>query len=280
MLLKRQGENMVDLPAIDGYEMISLLGEGGVAKVYLGVQKKLKRKVAIKLLNPFYLQDKIIASRFVREAETAAGLSHSNIIQIFDTGKSGEYYYIIMEYMEDSLTDRLKLEPLQKMRPEQALSIIEDILKALDYAHFRGVCHRDIKPENIMFRQDSTPVLVDFGIARVFDSSVKLTGSDAIMGTIYYMSPEQCSAEDVDGRSDIYSLGVVLFEMLTGKKPYRSDKWLTVLHKHIEAPVPKLPVELALYQPLIDHMMAKDREKRISTGAQFKRLLNRITVKP
>jgi serine/threonine-protein kinase PpkA len=180
--------------------------------------------------------------------------------------------------MDENLKERLQLEPQHRMNPERVFEIVGEIFKALDYAHFRGVCHRDIKPENIMFRQDSTPVLVDFGIARVYDSSVRLTGSDSIMGTIHYMSPEQCNAEEVDGRSDIYSLGVVLFEMLTGKRPYNADKWISVLHQHIENPVPELPVELIHYQPLIDKMMAKDREKRISTGAQFMRLLNSIRI--
>jgi serine/threonine-protein kinase PpkA len=267
---------MAEYPVIAGYKIISLLGEGGVAKVYLGIQEKLKRKVAVKLLNPFFLKDKVVASRFEREAETAASLSHSNIVQIFDTGKVGDYHYIAMEYMEESLRERMKLEPQLKIPLGTALYIIETILNALDYAHLRGVCHRDIKPENIMFRQDSTPVLVDFGIARLYDSSVQLTGSDSIMGTIHYMSPEQCKALEVDSRSDIYSLGVVLFEMLTGEKPYKGKTWISVLHKHIEEPVPILSQELSRYQPLIDSMMAKDREERLSTGAQLVRLLNKI----
>jgi serine/threonine protein kinase len=269
---------MSAFPVIRGYEIKSSLGEGGVAKVYLGIQKKLKRKVAIKLLNPFFLKDKVVAHRFEREAKTAASLSHSNIIHIFDTGVDGDYHYIVMEYMEENLRERLQVEPHSKMSPDRAFEIINEVFKALDYAHFRGVTHRDIKPENIMFRQDSTPVLVDFGIARVFDSSVRLTGSDSIMGTIHYMSPEQCNAVEVDGRSDIYSLGVVLFEMLTGERPYTGDKWIAVLHKHIEKPIPKLPIELIHYQPLIDNMMAKDREDRISTGAQFMKLLNSIRI--
>jgi len=269
---------MSDFPVISGYEILSSLGEGGVAKVYLAVQEKLKRKVAIKLLNPFFLKDKVVAMRFEREAKTAASLSHSNIIHIFDTGIDGDYHYIVMEYMEENLRERLNVEPQHKMTPTRSFEIIGEILKALDYAHLRGVTHRDIKPENIMFRQDSTPVLVDFGIARVYASSVRLTGSDSIMGTIHYMSPEQCNAIEVDGRSDIYSLGVVLFEMLTGKKPYTGDKWIAVLHQHIENPVPKLPMELSQYQPLIDNMMAKDRGQRLSTGAQFMRLLNSIKV--
>jgi serine/threonine protein kinase len=270
---------MTTLPAVPGYKIISLLGEGGVAKVYLGVQEKLNRKVAIKMLNPFNLKDKEVALRFIREARTAASLGHSNIVQIFDTGKAGDYHFIAMEYMEDSLKERLNLDPEHKMSPSTALQIIEELLKALDYAHFRGVYHRDIKPENIMFRQDSTPVLVDFGIARVYDSSVQLTGSDSIMGTIHYMSPEQCSGVEVDGRSDTYSLGVVMYEMLTGIKPYKAKRWISILHQHVEGPLPILPKELRLYQPLIDKMMAKDREKRLSTAAQYMRLLNRIMDK-
>lgn len=267
---------MADVPDIKGYKMISLIGEGGVAKVYLAIQEKLKRKVAVKVLNPFFFKDQTIISRFDREAKTAAGLSHSNIIQIFDTGVSGDYHYIAMEYMEDSLKERMKLDPLHQMDPKTALFIIEEVLKALDYAHFKGVYHRDIKPENIMFRQDSTPVLVDFGIARVFDASKQLTRNDSIMGTIYYMSPEQCKAVEVDGRSDTYSMGVVLYEMLTGQRPYTGENWIAILHQHLEAPTPHLPQEFSRYQPLINSMMAKDRERRISTGAQYKRLLNRI----
>jgi serine/threonine protein kinase len=163
------------------------------------------------------------------------------------------------------------------MKPEVALNIVEDIMKALDYAHFRGVYHRDIKPENIMFRQDSTPVLVDFGIAHVYDSSVRLTGSDTIMGTVYYMSPEQCNAQkNVDGRSDFYSLGVVLYEMLTGLKPYTGGGLISILHQHVEKPIPKLPAELHHYQPLIDKMMAKNKVDRLASGPHFAMLRDRI----
>jgi serine/threonine protein kinase len=163
------------------------------------------------------------------------------------------------------------------MKPEVALNSVEEIMKALDYAHFRGVYHRDIKPENIMFRQDSTPVLVDFGIAHVYDSSVRLTGSDTIMGTVYYMSPEQCNAQkNVDGRSDFYSLGVVLYEMLTGLKPYTGGGLISILHQHVEKPIPKLPGELRHYQPLIDKMMAKNKVDRLASGPHFAMLRDRI----
>ncbi len=271
---------MNDHPDIPGYKILSELSRGGIARVYLGVQEKLNRKVAVKVLKPFYLKDKVTAERFKREAKTAAILTHSNIVQIYDTGETNEYHYIVMEYLEESLRERMKLAPDGKMNPEVALNIIEELIKALDYAHFRGVYHRDIKPENIMFRHDSTPVLVDFGIARVYDASLQMTGSDVIIGTVYYMSPEQCNAEkDVDGRSDIYSLGVVLYEMFTGVKPYNKGGIVAILQQHIEKPIPRLPENLNHYQPLIDKMMAKDREKRLSSAPHFALLLDRIKKK-
>jgi serine/threonine protein kinase len=268
---------MADFPGIPGYKILSKLNTGGMAAVYLGIQEKLNRKVAIKILEPFLLKTKETAARFEQEAKTAASLSHSNIIQIHDTGKIDDYHYIVMEYLEESLRDKMNQNPKGIMHPEIALDIIDNLMNALDYAHFRGIYHRDIKPENIMFKQDSTPVLVDFGIARIFDSYDELTGSGICMGTVDYMSPEQCQfPETVDGRCDVYSLGVVLFEMLTGKRPYKGKSYLSVVLKHIEAPLPVLPQKLIRYQPLIDRMMEKDRKKRISSGPEFNHLLDKI----
>lgn len=268
---------MVDAPEIPGCEIICGLKKGGMAAVYLAVQKTLNRKVAIKILEASVLENKITAARFDREARTAASLTHSNIIQIFDAGSVGDFHYIVMEYLEETLRERMMRNPKGRMHPEIALDITEEIMKALDYAHFRGVYHRDIKPDNIMFRHDGTPVLTDFGIARVFDAPDKLTKSNMIMGTIDYMSPEQCTAEaDIDGRSDTYSLGAVLFEMLTGRPPFKGGTKLSVAIQHIEKPVPTLPKSLSRYQPLIDSMMAKDREKRPSSAPQLDKLIYSI----
>jgi serine/threonine protein kinase len=275
---------MAELPEIPGYKILSQLGEGGMSTVYLGIQKKLNRKIAIKILEPSLLKKKRIEERFMKEAQIAANLHHSNIIQIFDTGKIENYHYTIMEYLNESLKDRMRQNPESKIPPKMALKITRKIMSALDYAHWQGVFHRDIKPDNIMFRQDSTPVLMDFGISLLFDVeevSDRLTKEGIIMGTIHYMSPEQClNKKDIDGRSDIYSLGVVLYEMLTGKKPYEGDSQLNIAFKHTKEPIPRLPGELSQFQPLIDGMMAKKRKDRISSGAQFMVLLEKIESSP
>lgn len=270
---------MADFPDIPGYKVVNVLGQGGAATVYLGIQEKLDRKVAIKILQPSLLKSNEVVKNFIKVAKTAASLSHSNIIQIYDSGKTGDYHYIVMQYLEESLKDRLERNPGRKMPPESALSIVEKIMKALDYAHLKGIYHRDIKPENIMFRHDTTPVLVDFGIARLYDSPDELTRSGTPIFTVFYYSPEECRSKQVDGRNDIYSLGVILYEMLTGEKPYKSESLISVALKHIEAPVPKLPMELSLYQPLIDKMMAKDKEERLASYPEFEQLLNKIMDK-
>jgi len=264
---------------IPGYRIISKIAEGGMATVYLGIQEKLNRKVAIKVLEPSLLKNRETPARFDKEAKTAAMLSHSNVIQIFDTGTIDDFHYIIMEYLQDNLKERMMVSSEGKLSPEKAIDIILDIMKALDYAHLQGVYHRDIKPDNIMFRQDNTPVLVDFGIARVFDTNDQLTKDGMSMGTVHYMSPEQCKAEQVDGRSDIYSLGIVFYEMLTGSKPYDGESIMAIVIKQVKSPVPTLPDELSQYQPLIDAMVAKNIEERISNSAQFREILDDILKK-
>ncbi len=269
---------MSEFPGIPGYSIVSTLGEGGMAAVYLAIQEKLGRKVALKILEPSLLKYAEAAARFDREAKTAAGLSHSNIIQIFDYGKSGKYPYIVMEYLPVSLKDLMKQHPECRVDPVQSLDIVEKIMRALDYAHIRGIYHRDIKPDNIMFREDSTPVLVDFGIVGVYISTNALTKTGKTMGTVYYMSPEQCKAQPVDGRSDVYSLGVVLFEMLTGKKPYAGDSPVSIAFQHVKDSIPALPPELSRYQPLIDKMMAKEKEQRLSSRPEFLEIVDKIML--
>lgn len=263
------------LPEIPGYKIIRKLGHGGMADVYLGMQENLEREVAIKVLAPFLFRDDRFATRFIKEAQTAARLAHPNIITIHDVGNVEDSYYIVMEYLEESLTARLK-KLGGALDPKVALKIVKMTAGALDYAHKKGFIHRDIKPDNIMFRSDGTVVLVDFGIARAIDSTTQLTRTGMSIGTPHYMSPEQCRGEKIDGRSDIYSLGVQLFELLTGTVPYTAENTAGIILKHIQDPIPRLPNHLAEYQLLIERMMAKDKEMRIQTGAELVKFIDGV----
>ncbi len=267
---------MNDLPEIPGYIIKRKLGRGGMANVYFGIQESLKRKVAVKILSQYLLQDEQLIKRFLREAETAANLNHSNIVHIYDVGKYNDLNYIVMEYLEGgNLKQKLKKGEIDE---EKALWIIEEISKALDYAHSKGIIHRDIKPENIMFREDGTPVLVDFGIAKAIGSETKLTKTGVYIGTPRYMSPEQIQGEELDGRTDYYSLGIVLYELLTGKVPYDGEDSIAIAMKHLQKPIPKLPPYLSVYQILIDKLMAKNREERLSNSRELENIINEIKL--
>lgn len=267
---------MSKLPQIPGYKITRKLGHGGMADVFLGVQENLEREVAIKVLVPSLFRDQQFSLRFVKEAQTAAKLAHPNIITIHDIGKVENSYYIVMEYLPESLNDRIKKVGI--LEPKEALAIIKMIAAALDYAHNKGFIHRDIKPDNIMFRSDGTAVLVDFGIARAIDSTTQLTRTGMSIGTPHYMSPEQCRGEKIDGRSDIYSLGVQLFELMTGTVPYKAENTAGIILKHIQDPIPRLPDELKQYQPLIDKMMAKERDTRLQTGAELIKFIDGLVT--
>ncbi len=265
---------MKDIPEIPGYRIEKVLGHGGMATVYLGVQENLGREVAIKVLTPEMFKDEQYRSRFLNEAHTASRLSHPNIVTIHDVGQVENHCYIVMERLHESLVERVKFKPDSRLHPIEAFKIIRQVAGALYYAHGEGFIHRDIKPDNILFRKDGTPVLVDFGIARALDSPAQLTTTGMIIGTPHYMSPEQCRGEPIDGQSDIYSLGIVLYEILTGDVPYRADSAAGVLLKHVQYPLPQLPPELRKYQPLLAKMIAKEKRERVSSGVELIRLLD------
>lgn len=267
-------EDIEILPHIPGYRLIERLGRGGMAQVFLGVQEALGRKVAIKVLNPQMIKDTKLVERFMNEARTASQLEHPNIVTIHDVAQKGDICYIVMEYLEDSLVSRIRNSPGFKLDRKEAFRIIRDVARALSYAHKSGIIHRDIKPDNILFRKDNTPVLVDFGIARAMDSDSRLTTDGMIIGTPHYMSPEQCKGETIDGQSDLYGLGVVLYEMLTGDIPYKADSATAILVKHIQDPIPSLPPQLSKYQPLLTRMMAKIKTERVSNAAELLKLID------
>ena len=264
---------MSDYPRIPGLSIRRELGRGGMATVYLAFQEKLQREVAVKILSPHLLQDTEFTSRFVKEAETAAKLHHSSIIPIYDIGEAGPSRYIVMEYLEETLKDRTRKGPLDS---QSALLILWQIADALAYAHKKGFIHRDIKPENIMFRADGTAVLTDFGIAKAAGSSSTLTKAGTTIGSPHYMSPEQAKGQGIDGRSDLYSLGCVFYEMLTGKPPFDAEDVFAVIVKHCQDPVPLLRGSLSGFQPLLDRMMAKRAEDRPQSAEELLGLINQV----
>lgn len=264
----------IDIP---GYKLKKELGAGGMAKVYLAIDTKLDRPVALKVLSPVFAENSRITKRFIKEAKTAAQLQHSNIISIFDVGKKGTMNYFAMEYLQENLKDRIK--QAGGIKPREALAIIKDVARALAYAHNKGFVHRDIKPDNIMFRKDGAVVLVDFGIVKAVNEKTKLTRTGISVGTPQYMSPEQIKARKVDGRSDIYSLGIVLFELLTGKLPFQADDLVKLALQHTGDPVPKLPEKLKDFQPLIEKMLAKNPHERVRNAEGLIRLIDALDYK-
>ena len=238
-------------------EIQRLMGRGGMAEVYLGRHTTLNRPVAVKVLHGHLSDDETLLSRFRSEAQAVAGLRHPNIVQVLDFDIAEDQPYIVMELVEGmSLAEYLlKLQRAEKhLTPETIVRLFTPITSALDYAHGRGIVHRDVKPANVLLRSeggeitaeslppDAEPVLTDFGVARIANASIR-TASGAIVGTPAYMSPEQVSGEIVDSRSDIYSLGIMLYEMLTGRLPFESESEsvAATLIKQITEQPPPMP---------------------------------------
>ncbi|MGH2739295.1 MAG: Stk1 family PASTA domain-containing Ser/Thr kinase [Actinomycetota bacterium] len=219
------------------YEIGAALGEGGMAKVFRGTDTVLGRTVAVKVLAPQFAKDKQFVERFRREAQAAAALNHPNVVSVYDTGDQGIVHFIVMEYVEGAtLAETIGRDG--PLHPERAIEIGEAVGRALGAAHAAGVIHRDVKPGNIMLTKDGEVKVMDFGIARAV-STDSVTQTATVLGTASYLSPEQAQGETVDGRSDIYSLGCVLYELLTGRPPFVGDTPVSVAYKHVnEPPIP------------------------------------------
>mgnify|MGYP001190414687 FL=1 len=231
----------------DRYELGEPLGRGGMAEVLEGRDLRLGRRVAVKILRPDLAKDPAFQSRFRREAQSAASLNHPNIVAVYDTGEdilgdesaSVVVPYIVMEYV-DGQTLRQLLASGRRLLPERALEITAGVLAALDYSHRHGIVHRDIKPANVMLTRTGDVKVMDFGIARALaDASATMTAASAVMGTAQYLSPEQARGEVVDARSDLYSTGCLLYELLTGRPPFTGDSPVSVAYQHVsENPLP------------------------------------------
>ena len=259
------------------YELEDLLGRGGMAEVRRAVDTRLGRPVAIKQLRTDLATDPTFQARFRREAQSAAGLNHPNIVAVYDTGEETDprtgtsIPYIVMELVEGP-TLRDVLRDGRKILPERALELTQGVLDALSYSHRAGIIHRDIKPANVMLTQSGTVKVMDFGIARaVADTSATMTQTAAVIGTAQYLSPEQARGETVDARSDIYSAGCLMYELLVGRPPFVGESPVSVAYQHVrEAPVPPSQLDPVI-TPDIDAVtlkaLAKDRGRPLPVGA-------------
>jgi len=258
---------------IPGYRIIRKINQGGMSTVYLAIQLSVGREVALKVMSPALNADPIFSERFQREANIVGQLSHPHIVAIYDIGRYKNLNYIAMDYLAGgSVHDKMA----NGLSAQEALRIIQEIANSLDHAHEKGYIHRDIKPENILFREDGASVLSDFGVAKTVSSASKMTNAGTVVGTPHYMSPEQARGKPVDGRSDIYSLGVVFYEMLTGSVPFRAEEAVAIAIKHLTAPIPTLPPQHSLFQPVLNKLLAKDPDDRYQRGREVVEAINNL----
>jgi eukaryotic-like serine/threonine-protein kinase len=261
------------------YQLGDLLGRGGMAEVHIGRDTRLGRTVAIKLLRTDLARDPSFQNRFRREAQSAASLNHPNIVAVYDTGEeplpdgSGVAPYIVMEYVQgETLRDVLRSG--RRLLPERSLEIAEGLLAALDYSHRHGIIHRDVKPGNVMLTPSGQVKVMDFGIARALaDSAATMTQTSAVLGTAQYLSPEQARGETVDARSDVYSAGCLLYELLTGRPPFTGDSPVSVAYQHVrEYAVPPSQLDAEIppsYDAVVMKSLAKDPAQRYQTAAEM-----------
>jgi len=253
---------------IRGHRCIRQVGSGGMCKIYLAESERAGTIVVLKVFSqvPDVSERFVGFDRFLQEYEIVAGLKHKNIVQIYDLGVADDHAYIAMEHFPaGDLRERMK----QPMMPAMALKFLEQIASALEAIHSVGVLHRDLKPANVMLRVDGSLCLIDFGLAKANETEASLTGTREIFGTPYYMSPEQGHAEIIDARSDLYSVGVVFYEMLIGRKPFTGSTAMEVIYKHKRADIPEIAPQFAKYEALLRRLLAKAPESRFQSAAEL-----------
>ena len=253
---------------IRGHRCIRQVGSGGMCKIYLAESERAGTIVVLKVFSqvPDVSERFVGFDRFLQEYEIVAGLKHKNIVQIYDLGVADDHAYIAMEHFPaGDLRERMK----QPMMPAMALKILAQIASALEAIHSVGVLHRDLKPANVMLRVDGSLCLIDFGLAKANETEASLTGTREIFGTPYYMSPEQGHAEIIDARSDLYSVGVVFYEMLIGRKPFTGSTAMEVIYKHKRADIPEIAPQFAKYEALLRRLLAKAPESRFQSAAEL-----------
>jgi tRNA A-37 threonylcarbamoyl transferase component Bud32 len=267
----------------DRYKIEEVIGQGGMSAVYKATDPNLKRVVAIKLIHPHLSDNEEFVIRFKEEAAAVAQLRHPNIVQVFDFESDSDMYYMVLEFVAGE-TLQARLERLnvaeRRMPMAEALKFAAQICDAVDYAHQRGMIHRDIKPANVMLDVYGKAILMDFGIAKIIGGQYH-TATGATLGTALYMSPEQIRGDRIDERSDIYSIGVTLFEMVSGRPPYEADSAMTLMMMHLNDPVPDLrqvqPDTSAELVALIERALSKDRAERFQSAAEMAAALRKLS---
>jgi tRNA A-37 threonylcarbamoyl transferase component Bud32 len=262
---------------IRGHRCIRQVGSGGMCTIYLAESERAGTVVVLKVFNqvPDISERFVSFDRFLQEYEIVAGLKHQNIVRIYDLGIADDHAYIAMEHFPSGdLRQRMKA-PLS---PATALKYLEQMASALEAIHSVGVLHRDLKPANVMLRADGSLCLIDFGLAKANEMEVSLTGSREIFGTPYYMSPEQGHAEEIDGRSDLYSLGVMFYEMLIGHKPYTGATAMEVIYKHKRAELPEIAPQFAEYQDILQRLLAKSPADRYQSAGALLEAISALKI--
>ncbi len=253
------------IPDLRGYRLVRELGRGGMSRVYLAERDLDGMKVAVKVLDMDNIEDSRMIERFIRESNVLDSIKNIHVARIFGQKFTDEYAFIVMErFPSGNLTHRIR----RRIAPEQALDYVQQIADGLDAVHRKKIVHRDLKPGNILFRADDTLAILDFGLAQMAVEK-DLSEHGEVYGTPSYVSPEQAMGRRVDGRSDIYSLGIIYYQMLTGEKPYRADNPMTLFYKHVHAEIPKLWAPYQKYQPLLEKMLAKSAKNRFQSAAEL-----------
>jgi serine/threonine protein kinase len=253
---------------IRGYRFIRRLASGPTSDLFVGESERAGRLVALKVARDRQDEESQpvdMFQRFLQECELAQRINSTAVVRLHDLGVSDEHAWLVMEYFE--LGD-LRRRMRASLAPREALRLAAAIARSLAAVHGAGVLHRDLKPGNIMLRHDGSVALIDFGLSKDLALALDLTDSGTIFGTPHYMSPEQGHAEALDARSDLYSLGVILFEMLTGRKPYRAENPMAIVYKHRKEPIPQLPAQFEVVQPLLERLLAKMPADRIATAEE------------
>jgi tRNA A-37 threonylcarbamoyl transferase component Bud32 len=258
---------------VPGYRILSHIGAGGMAEVFLAQRPTSKEIVVVKVIYRDRCPDPNAIRRFIQEFTVISRTRSPHIVQIYERGFLPDSAYIVMEHLPGGdLAQRIA----RGLSPAAALEYIRQIAHGLSDVHRLGVIHRDLKPANILFRRNGTLAITDFGIAKVRDASARLTFNDGVVCTPFYTSPETIGGRELDQRADLYSLGVVLFEMLAGRRPYQGDTLATLLEAHLHAPPPPLPPHLATYQPLVNGLLAKLPSERIASAEAVLEQLDRF----